>query len=315
MKRVCPTAMVPVPEGTATAAVPVAGSSTDRVNAMSIDVEDYFQVAAFAPWIDRSRWDEMPCRVEHNVARILALLERHRTHATFFTLGWVAERYPQLVRAIVAQGHELASHGYSHLRASEQSPAHFREDLARARGLLEDIGGAPVRGYRAPSFSIGKDNLWAHDVIAETGHRYSSSVYPIAHDHYGMPEAPRFAWRTDSGILEIPPSSLRLLGRNLPASGGGFFRLLPYPVSRWSIRHINARDGEPCIFYFHPWEVDPEQPRIAQAGAKSKFRHYLNLDRTEARLDRLLADFRWDRVERVFARQLSSATPHSRKPA
>lgn len=272
---------------------------------MSIDVEDYFQVAAFAPYIERHRWDGMECRVERNVALILDLLDRHATKATFFTLGWIAERYPALVKEIVARGHELASHGYGHLRASDQTPDSFREDLAVAKAILEDIGGVAVTGYRAPSFSIGEDNLWAHDVIAETGHRYSSSVYPIAHDHYGMPAAPRFAWRTDSGVIEIPPSSLRLLGRNLPASGGGYFRLLPYPVSRWTIQRINRQDGQSCIFYFHPWEVDPQQPRIAQAGAKSKFRHYLNLDRMAARLDRLLADFRWDRVDRVFADHLS----------
>ncbi len=279
-------------------------SARQPVNAMSIDVEDYFQVAAFAPYIERHRWDGMECRVERNVALILDLLDRHATKATFFTLGWIAERYPALVKEIVARGHELASHGYGHLRASDQTPDSFREDLAVAKAILEDIGGVAVTGYRAPSFSIGEGNLWAHDVIAETGHRYSSSVYPIAHDHYGMPAAPRFAWRTDSGVVEIPPSSLRVLGRNLPASGGGYFRLLPYPVSRWSIQRINRQDGQSCIFYFHPWEVDPHQPRIAQAGAKSKFRHYLNLDRMASRLDRLLADFRWDRVDRVFAEHL-----------
>ena len=279
-------------------------SARQPVNAMSIDVEDYFQVAAFAPYIERHRWDGMECRVERNVALILDLLDRHATKATFFTLGWIAERYPALVKEIVARGHELASHGYGHLRASDQTPDSFREDLAVAKAILEDIGGVAVTGYRAPSFSIGEGNLWAHDVIAETGHRYSSSVYPIAHDHYGMPAAPRFAWRTDSGVVEIPPSSLRVLGRNLPASGGGYFRLLPYPVSRWSIQRINRQDGQSCIFYFHPWEVDPHQPRIAQAGAKSKFRHYLNLDRMASRLDRLLAAFRWDRVDRVFAEHL-----------
>ena len=279
-------------------------SARQPVNAMSIDVEDYFQVAAFAPYIERHRWDGMACRVERNVALILDLLDRHATKATFFTLGWIAERYPALVKEIVARGHELASHGYGHLRASDQTPDSFREDLAVAKAILEDIGGVAVTGYRAPSFSIGEGNLWAHDVIAETGHRYSSSVYPIAHDHYGMPAAPRFAWRTDSGVVEIPPSSLRVLGRNLPASGGGYFRLLPYPVSRWSIQRINRQDGQSCIFYFHPWEVDPHQPRSAQAGAKSKFRHYLNLDRMASRLDRLLADFRWDRVDRVFAEHL-----------
>ncbi len=275
------------------------------LNAMSIDVEDYFQVAAFAPWIERTRWDSIPCRVERNMALILDLLERHDTRATFFTLGWIAERHPALVKEIVRRGHELASHGYAHLRASEQSRESFRDDLTHAKALLEDLGGAAVKGYRAPSFSIGADNLWAHEVIAETGHRYSSSVYPIAHDHYGMPQAPRFAWRTDSGLIEIPPSSLRLFGRNLPASGGGYFRLLPYPVSRWSIRRINRRDGEACIFYFHPWEVDPQQPRVTQAGLKSKFRHYVNLHRMAARLDRLLTDFRWGRVDQVFADRLA----------
>ncbi|MCD6671497.1 MAG: DUF3473 domain-containing protein [Burkholderiaceae bacterium] len=276
------------------------------VNAMSIDVEDYFQVAAFAPYIDRGRWDTMPCRVERNIARILELLDRHDTRATFFTLGWIAERYPAMIRDIVARGHELASHGYSHRRASEQTREAFHDDLARAKALLEDIGEVAVRGYRAPSFSIGASNLWAHEVIAETGHAYSSSVYPIAHDHYGMPDAPRFAWRTPSGVVEIPPSSLRMLGRNLPASGGGYFRLLPYPVSRWSLRRINGRDGEACVFYFHPWEIDPEQPRIGEAGVKSRFRHYVNLERTAGRLDRLLHDFRWGRVDEVFAEHLDA---------
>lgn len=274
-------------------------------NAMSIDVEDYFQVAAFDAHIDRDQWDTLECRVERNIERILLLLEQRQARATFFTLGWVAERYPAMVRRIVAAGHELASHGYGHDRVSALTPDAFREDLLRARGLLEDTGGVAVLGYRAPSFSIGRDNLWAHEVLADTGHRYSSSVYPIAHDHYGMPEAPRFAWRTQAGIVEIPPSSLRMLGRNLPASGGGYFRLLPYPISRWSLARINRVDGQPAIFYFHPWEVDPGQPRISQAGLKSRFRHYLNLERTEQRLDRLLTDFRWDRVDRVFAEQIA----------
>lgn len=275
------------------------------VNAMSIDVEDYFQVAAFAPYIERSNWDSMECRVERNVGQILDLLQKRQTQATFFTLGWVAERYPALIRRIVEGGHELASHGYGHERVSDLDPTRFREDLLRAKGLLEDAGGVQVQGYRAPSFSIGRDNLWAHEVLAETGHRYSSSVYPIAHDHYGMPEAPRFAWRSPTGLLEIPPTSLKLFGRNFPASGGGFFRLLPYPVSRWGIERVNRTEGEPAIFYFHPWEVDPGQPRIQAAGLKSKFRHYINLGRTADRLDRLLAEFRWGRVDRVFAGHLA----------
>src|SRR5690606_13798680 len=231
----------------------------------------------------------------------LALYDRHGVRATFFTLGWIAERYPNVVKRIVAGGHELASHGYGHLRASDQTRAEFANDIRSSKALLEDLGGQAVVGYRAPSFSIGRANLWALDELLEAGYRYSSSVYPIAHDHYGMPEAPRFAWRTQAGIVEIPPSSLRMMGRNLPASGGGYFRLLPYSVSRWSLRRINRLDGQPAIFYFHPWEVDPEQPRVAHAGAKSKFRHYLNLHRTEQRLARLLNDFRWQRVDQVFA--------------
>lgn len=287
-------------------------SSADNVgdlsNAMSIDVEDYFQVAAFAPHIDRTAWDSMECRVQGNVALILDLLDRHKTAATFFTLGWIAERYPALVRDIVARGHELASHGYGHQRANEQTPAAFKEDVVRAKQLLEDIGGVPVIGYRAPSFSIGAANLWAHDILAEAGYRYSSSVYPIAHDHYGMPEAPRFPWRTKSNLLEIPPTSLRLLGRNLPASGGGYFRLLPYAWSSWGIRRVNQLESKPCIFYFHPWEVDPDQPRI-DAGLKARFRHYLNLHRMEQRLERLLGDFSWQRVDQVFADDIVNKEP------
>ncbi|MGE3864476.1 MAG: XrtA system polysaccharide deacetylase [Burkholderiaceae bacterium] len=279
-------------------------SKNTIVNAMSIDVEDYFQVAAFAPYIDRAQWGSLQCRVERNVDQILNILDEHNVRATFFTLGWIAERYPALVREIVARGHELASHGYGHLRASDQTPDELRQDLLQAKTVLEDIGGVEILGYRAPSFSIGSRNLWAHDVIAETGHLYSSSVYPIAHDHYGMPSAPRFPWRTPSGLIEIPPTSIRIAGRNLPASGGGYFRLLPYQVSSWGIRHVNQSENQACIFYFHPWEIDPEQPRIERADAKAKFRHYLNLSRTAPRLRRLLDGFSWDRVDRVFRETL-----------
>jgi polysaccharide deacetylase family protein (PEP-CTERM system associated) len=198
------------------------------VNALTIDVEDYFQVSALAPYVQRSQWDAMPCRVERNVGRLLALLEKHRAHATFFTLGWVAERYPALIRAIVAGGHELASHGYGHLRASEQTPEQFADDIGRAKKVLEDIGGIEVVGYRAPSFSISDANLWAFDVIARAGYAYSSSVYPVQHDHYGMPDAPRFPYRLPNGLLEIPVTTTRLFGRNLPAGGGGYFRLATY---------------------------------------------------------------------------------------
>ena len=269
-------------------------------NALTIDVEDYFQVSAFAPYIRRADWELQECRVERNVERILALLDRHGTQATFFTLGWVAERYPALVRQIVAQGHELASHGYGHERASDLTEADFYTDIDRAKKLLEDLTGVAVQGYRAPSFSIGHGNLWAFDALARAGYSYSSSVYPIRHDHYGMPDAPRFAHRVASGLLEVPPTTIRVRGRNWPASGGGFFRLLPYAVSRWMLRRVNAQDREAAVFYFHPWEIDPGQPRIAGVDAKTRFRHYLNLDRMERRLERLLGDFRWGRMDRLF---------------
>jgi len=270
------------------------------VNALTIDVEDYFQVSAFAPHIARSAWDTMPCRVERNVDRILGLLSQSGAKATFFTLGWLAERYPRMVRDIVAGGHEVASHGQAHLRASEQSREEFAQDIGRARKTLEDVSGVEVRGYRAPSFSIGEGNLWAFDCIAEAGYRYSSSVYPVQHDHYGMPDAPRFPYRVRDSLVEIPVTTARVFGRNVPAGGGGYFRLAPYSVSRWAIGRVNDVDRRSAIFYFHPWEIDPGQPRVGGISAKTRFRHYLNLDRTEARLRRLLRDFRWDRVDRVF---------------
>ena len=271
-------------------------------NAMSIDVEDYFQVSAFAPHIRREDWDSLPCRVERNVDVILGLLDEADARATFFTLGWIAERHPQVVRRIVDNGHELASHGYGHQRASDLTPAAFRDDITRAKRLLEDIGGVAVRGYRAPSFSINRDNWWAVAELEDAGYQYSSSIYPVRHDHYGMPDAPRFPHRPNgaSGILELPPTTLPLFGRNLPAAGGGWFRLLPYEVSRWMLRRVHAQDQAPCMFYFHPWEVDPDQPRQAGLPAKARFRHYVNLQRTAGRLRKLLNDFEWDRVDRVF---------------
>jgi polysaccharide deacetylase family protein (PEP-CTERM system associated) len=280
---------------------------TTITNVMSVDVEDYFQVGAFEHTIRRDEWERWPCRVETNLARILALFERNGIHATFFTLGWIAERYPGVVRDIVAGGHELASHGYGHQRASALAPDEFREDVTRAKHLLEDLGGVAVSGYRAPSFSIGPDNLWALDILAETGHRYSSSIYPIAHDHYGMPDAPRFPYRPEHcpRLLEMPPTTVDWRGRNLPAAGGGYFRLLPYAASRWLIGQVNRQDRRPAMFYFHPWEVDPEQPRVPGAPLKSRFRHYVNLGRMERKLDRLCRDFRWDRADRVYADELA----------
>lgn len=270
------------------------------INAMTIDVEDYFQVSAFAPYIARSEWGRRECRVERNVGRLLDLLATHDTKATFFTLGWIAERYPELIRRIVREGHELASHGYGHQRASDLSEAAFVEDICRAKGILENLAGCAVSGYRAPSFSIGTANLWAFDCLARAGYRYSSSIYPIRHDHYGMPDAPRFAYRVKPELLEVPITTLRVFRRNLPSSGGGYFRLLPYPVSRWMIKRVHSVDRQAAIFYCHPWEFDVAQPRIAGIDAKTRFRHYVNIDRMEDRLRGLLADFEWGRMDDIF---------------
>jgi polysaccharide deacetylase family protein (PEP-CTERM system associated) len=269
------------------------------VNALTIDVEDYFQVSAFAPYIARSSWEEQPCRVEQNIDRILELLSDGGAHATFFTLGWIAERYPKMVQRIMSGGHELASHGYAHERASALEPGVFFADVALAKAVLEDIAGTEVQGYRAPSFSIGKDNLWAYDCLAQAGYRYSSSVYPIRHDHYGSPDASRFTHVVNTRLLEVPIATARLFRINWPAGGGGYFRLMPYAVSRWLIRHVNRCDEESAIFYFHPWEIDPDQPRVKGVDAKTRFRHYVNLGRTAGRLKLLLQDFRWDRMDRV----------------
>jgi polysaccharide deacetylase family protein (PEP-CTERM system associated) len=269
---------------------------------MTVDVEDYFQVSAFERYISRADWDRVPHRVEANVERILRLFSDTGVRATFFTLGWVAERYPAMVRRIVAEGHELASHGWSHVRATEQAESDFRADVTRTKAFLEDTAGCPVIGYRAASYSIGKGNLWALRVLDETGYRYSSSIYPIRHDLYGMPDAPRFRFRPhpQSDFVEVPVTTVALAGNKLPCGGGGYFRLLPYSVSRWAMRQVNREDGESCVFYFHPWEIDPGQPRQPGLDLKTRVRHYLSLSRMERRLRRLLADFRWDRMDRVF---------------
>jgi polysaccharide deacetylase family protein (PEP-CTERM system associated) len=271
-------------------------------NAMSVDVEEHFQVSAFEPYIPRVGWEHIPSRVEANVERVLALFGRHGVRATFFTLGWIAERHPAMVRRIVDQGHELASHGWSHVRVTQQTPGQFRQDVLRTRVLLEDLSGQPVRGYRAASYSIGAGNLWALEVLEETGHSYSSSIYPIRHDLYGMPEAPRFPFHPERapGLLEVPVTTVELGGRKLPCGGGGWFRLAPYRLSRWALRRVNRVDGRPCVFYFHPWEVDPRQPRPAGLDPKTRFRHYLSLGRMERRLDRLLGDFTWGRMDQVY---------------
>jgi polysaccharide deacetylase family protein (PEP-CTERM system associated) len=271
-------------------------------NAMTVDVEDYFQVSAFAPTISRESWPSLPCRVERNIDRILAIFDDKDIKATFFTLGWIAERYPAMVKRIVANGHELASHGYGHQRVSDLSAAAFTDDITRSKALLEDIGGQPVIGYRAPSFSIGGGNLQTLDLLHNAGYRYSSSIYPVKHDHYGMPDAPRFAFYPNgkASLLELPPSTIRIRQRNYPAGGGGFFRLFPYAVSRWLLQQVNQRDRQSAIFYFHPWEIDPGQPRQNGVSMKTRFRHYVNLHRTESRLMALADDFQWDRMDRIF---------------
>lgn len=283
----------------------IATDASAPLNAMSVDVEDYFQVHALAPHFPRARWDEVPTRVGDNIDRTVDLFARHEVRATFFILGWVARRFPEHVRRIAAAGHEIASHGFAHHRVTELSPEDFRRDLADTRAALEDLTGERVRGYRAPSYSIGEGNRWALDVLEEEGYDYSSSIYPIRHDHYGMPDAPRHAFRPTRGgrLLELPITTVEWGGRRLPCGGGGYFRLYPYAFSRWALRRVNEREQAPAMFYFHPWELDPGQPRVPGVAPRTRFRHYLNLGRMEARLERLLADFRWDRVDRVFLGQ------------
>lgn len=275
----------------------VRGSMT---NALTIDVEDYFQVEAFASTIDRSRWETLPHRVERNTERLLDILTETGARATFFVLGWIAIRHPRLARRIVAEGHELASHGFDHCRADRQSPDKFRDDVRRSKQVLEDATSICVRGYRAPTFSIGAGNRWAHEILFEEGYQYSSSLYPLKHDLYGTPGAPRTPFTPVPGIVEIPLTAVRFLWIDLPASGGGYFRLLPYRLSRGLLKHANRINRSPAIFYMHPWEIDPDQPRQRSAPLLSKFRHYLNLRRTEPRLRRLLGDFTWRRMDELF---------------
>lgn len=279
--------------------------ATTITNAMTVDVEDYFQVSAFEKHIARSDWNSLPCRVENNTRRILELFARHEIRATFFTLGWVAERFPDLIKRIVAAGHELACHGYSHTRVTEQTPEQFREDVVRAKSVLEDLGSAEVIGYRAASYSIGASNLWALDILEEVGFDYSSSIYPIKHDLYGMPDAPRFSFKPTEkqSLLEIPVTTYRIGTNNIPCGGGGYFRLFPYSVSKWALKNVNGNDQQSAVFYFHPWEIDPEQPKQKGISLKTQFRHYLNLERMEKRLGRLLADFQWNTMASVFLSQ------------
>lgn len=267
--------------------------------AMSVDVEDYFQVWAFSDVVARSSWDGFSPRVEIATRKVLDLVDSAGAKATFFALGWVAERFPGLIREIVARGHELASHGYDHAKVFDQSRAEFRDDALRTKRILEDVAGAPVVGYRAAGFSIDRRSPWAHETLAEIGYAYSSSSHPIAHDHYGDPTAPRTPWRPVAGsnFIEAPVATAELLGRRVSCAGGGWFRAAPYFVAERLIgAGARSLDG-PFIFYFHPWEIDPDQPRITGASAKSRLRHYLNLDLMEKKLEKLLASRMWGRID------------------
>ncbi|WP_375187672.1 XrtA system polysaccharide deacetylase [Sphingobium yanoikuyae] len=278
-------------------------------NALSVDVEDWFQVGAFERTIDRSDWEGLTHRVERNTDAVLDLFAQAGVTATFFTLGWVAERYPALMRRIADAGHEVASHGYDHARVFTFTPEQFRADLRKARAILEDASGQKVSGYRAPSFSIDPRTPWAHPILAEEGYAYSSSVAPIRHDHYGWPDSPRFAWKPVAGsdLLELPVTTAKLGQRTLAAGGGGFFRLLPYGFSRWAIRQVNGQAQRPAIIYFHPWEIDPDQPRVAGAPLRSRVRHYTNLSVMAAKLRRLTQDFAWTRVDALVAQEAARA--------
>lgn len=272
-------------------------------NALSVDVEDWFQVGAFEKVIAREAWETIPGRVERNTDHVLALFEQAGVKATFFTLGWVAARHPALIRRIAEAGHEIASHGWDHRRVFTLSEAEFRADLDKAHKAIEDAAGRSPTGYRAPSFSIDARTPFAHPVLAERGYAYSSSVAPVRHDHYGWRDSPRFAWRPVAGadLIELPVTTVSIAGRRFAAGGGGFFRLLPYRFSSWAIARVNDAEERPAIFYFHPWEVDPDQPRVQDAPARSKIRHYTNLDVMEPKLLKLLRDHLWGRTDEVAA--------------
>lgn len=269
------------------------------LNALTIDVEDYFHVSAFESIINREDWPAYECRVESNTRLILSILREAGVKATFFILGWVAERFPELVKEIASAGHEIASHGYAHQLIYNQSEDEFRADLKKSIDILEGITGEPVLGYRAPSYSITRKSWWALNILVEAGLKYDSSIFPIHHDRYGIPDFPRFPHQLKDGFYEFPISTLKIWGMNFPMAGGGYFRLLPYPVTRWAINRINNREGQPVIFYLHPWEFDPDQPR-QPIGGFSRFRHYVNLDKTEVRFRRLLEDFRFAPVKEVL---------------
>lgn len=286
-------------------------SAAPLCNAMSIDVEEYFQVSAFEHAVGREDWNSWPSRVEQQIDALLDVFARNDARATFFTLGWIAERFPHMVRRIRAAGHEIGCHGYQHTRITTQTPDEFRDDLRLSKGILEEVVGEAVRGYRAASFSINTDNFWAFAEIEQAGFEYSSSVYPVRHDLYGIPDAPRSPFRPPgtARLVEIPVTTARFGDHNVPAGGGGYFRLFPYCVSRALLRRVIDREGLRANMYFHPWEFDPEQPRPQRLPAKVRFRHYLNQGRALNRLDRLLDDFSWGPFCEVYAEDIVGDAP------
>jgi len=273
---------------------------SDVLNAMTVDVEDFFHVSAFESVISPSQWKDYQPRVDTNTRRLLDLFAKKEVKSTFFVLGWVAERYPDLIKEIHSQGHEVASHGYAHKRVTLLSRDEFLQDVKRSKNHLEDLLGEQIIGYRAPSFSIGYSNEWAFEVLAELGFKYSSSTYPVKHDLYGTPDWPRFAYNRPENIIEIPIPTLRLMGKQIPIGGGGYFRLYPYKVTQKLVSKYLRQEKQPYSFYFHPWEIDADQPRLKNAPLKSRFRHYVNLHRTEAKLIRLLDDFNWSTMRYVY---------------
>ncbi|MBU1479799.1 MAG: DUF3473 domain-containing protein [Gammaproteobacteria bacterium] len=280
--------------------------SMKKLNALTVDVEDYFHVAAFEKQITPADWQDMTPRVDRNTRVLLDQFDRNNAKATFFFLGWVAERFPDLVKEVQRRGHEVASHGFSHTRVHQQTPVEFRDDVVKAKDILEQLIGEPVIGYRAPSFSINKQSEWAFEILKDIGHVYSSSTYPIKHDLYGVPDWPQQPYMRPEGIWEIPMPTLTMFGRQLPIAGGGYFRLMPYWLSSKLISKFIQEDRMPYMFYFHPWEVDPDQPRVAGAGSKSKFRHYVNLDKMEGKLDSLLTQFNWGSLGQVYQQTLKN---------
>jgi polysaccharide deacetylase family protein (PEP-CTERM system associated) len=277
------------------------------INAITVDVEDYFHVRAFSDVISRSQWDYYPLRVERNTLHLLELFASRQIRATFFVLGWVAQRCPKLVREIASGGHRIGCHSFNHRAIYEGTEREFREDLRRAKGIIEETGGRAVTSFRAPSYSITATSLWALEILAEEGFEYDSSIFPIVHDNYGIRNAPRFPYvrklQCGSQIKEFPPSTLRILGTNIPVAGGGYFRLYPYKMTAWAVHHLNQHEGQPAMVYLHPWELDPDQPRISGSWL-SRFRQYQNLHTTETKCLRLLDDFSWGPMEEAFPKSL-----------